>query len=145
MAVAFTNRGEYERAEECLKKATAKEPENQDLKALRVRIQSEKTQHLEKSREVSKKAFGQKEMVEGREIKRVNWFLAMLQCILVYITKKVTNMVAKLIVPIQEYALSFRVIKVLTTLFITIPLQILAWLYRWVKGTQRQQDRAKNT
>lgn len=146
LSVCYTNKGEFNTAEQILQKAIQQEPNNDDCKNLMLKIQQEKRDYLLKLANMSRNAVLRKNNVIARNLvnnneltKTENIIIDIIVFIVTTITrislfciKFIWNQIFPFLCESYEYAMSYWIIWLPVTIWILIPLRIVRTVYKWV-------------
>eukprot|EP00826_Nyctotherus_ovalis_P035240 TRINITY_DN3010_c0_g2_i1.p2 TRINITY_DN3010_c0_g2~~TRINITY_DN3010_c0_g2_i1.p2 ORF type:complete len:144 (-),score=17.14 TRINITY_DN3010_c0_g2_i1:120-551(-) len=121
MALAYTNRGDYDEAEATVRKALVIEPLNNELKQLKERIKQEKKSYIVQQKELGRKIFAldkKKQTIACKDI---------IGCFLSFIFSLIVIIILKIVQPIlwmKNFVMKHWIVKMLAR-FIKVPIQII--------------------
>ncbi len=141
IAVAYTNKGEYDTAEIFLQKAMLKEPLNEDLRGLVARIKAEKREYIKKYTEISRRAVtNTQNHTRNNGLNKWENLALNVLVILIVIWVNIAKLVIKVVVcgtakvakGIINYGMSFWFIRIPVNLWIVIPFKIAWGIISWI-------------
>jgi len=154
IAVAFTKRGEYDKAEESLRKALKLEPNNSEMRALSEEIKKERKDYKESQKVMGKKMFGStsnKSTLMGK-ISNMIWYILLM--IITYFKRIIFDPIWNLLTKIINTISSLWIIQFLIKMYkscinlikkpftmihslikkvFALPREIVMYLYSWRK------------